>query len=1584
MNVPQRIITNLTMTEEVLTAFGDFVFIDYTVETFTATLKVFNQSDKWHSTSKFLILFQNLTENEVEILFAKLWQVNIYNAVVSADFATFFTWFPYLKHNDCGKYINLINVTKDPYTGFNCNILPIKNEKFEQLTEFVRKHLNRESLTLIDNTEDMNELFTSMDVPQQIITNVSMIEKVIQAFGDFLFIDHTIQSFTTTLKLFNKSDKWHSTSKFLIVCKNVTDIEIKVVFAKLWRVNIYYAVVSADFKTFFTWFPYSKENNCGKSFNLVNLTDPYKKKIPNDLDSCQFNITIAPYKLYFNETTRRGYLAELSNAIGKKLNLDINIINVHNYIEGMAVHGTYDLFIYDMENYNIEAGFLGVLDFQHLSNYQSEYSRPCIVNYMYILCPPREPIKPNMITLFSYTLSLPVFAVFLITTFLWKISCFNCNILPIKNQKFEQLTDFVTKHLNRKSLTLIDNTENMDQLFTSMDVPQRIITNISMVEELIQAFGDFVFIDNTIESFTTTLKLFNQSDKWHSTSKFLIVFKNLTDIEMKVVFAKLWRVNIYNVVVSADFITFFTWFPYSKENNCGKSFNVVNVTTDAYKEKIPNKFDSCQLNITMAPYKFYFNKTTKRGHPAELSKAIGKQLNLDINIVTVHDYIESLVVHGFNCNILPIKNEKFEQLTDFVTKHLNRASLTLIDNTENMDQLFTSTDVPQRIITNVSRVEEVVQAFGDFVFIDQTIESFTTTLKLFNQSDKWHSTSKFLILCKNLTGMEIKVVFAKLWRVNIYNAVVSSDFKTFFTWFPYSKENNCGKNFNVVNVTTNAYKEKIPNKLDSCQFNITVAPYKGYFNETTKRGYPAELSKAIGKQLNLDIDIVNVHDYIKSLAVHGTYDLFIYDMETYNIQAGLVAVFHFQHLPNYQAEYSRASNINYMYILCPPRKPIEPNMIMLFSYTLFLPIFAVFLTTTFLWKISCKLEFQETVFLVYKLFITLIIDFRKVSNVKITIYLLFFLWFSYYISTFYQTKLSAILTSPLLTPKIKNLDQFLKSNYRLLGDHALPEFVKPRGEDIVKKIRKKLIDSTNMADDLPKFLEEPKYGFAPSSHMLRTIKNVKDVEVMYDDPVCFNSNILPIKNEKFEKLTDFVTKHLNRQSLTLIDNTENMDQIFTSMDVPQRIIRNVSVVEEVVQAFGDFVFIDHTIESFTTTLKLFNQSDKWHSTSKFLILCKNLTDMEMKIVFAKLWRVNIYNAVVSADFKTFFTWFPYSKENNCGKGFNLVNLISDPYTEKIPNKLDSCQFNITMGPYKLYFNKTTRRGYLAELSKAIGKKLNLDINIVNVHNYIKSTIVHGTYDLFIYDMETYNIEAGFVGVFHFQQVPNYQAEYSRPSFINYIYILCPPREPIEPNMIMLFSYTMYLPVFAVFLITTFFWKISCKLQFQETIFLVYKLFITLIIDLRKVSNVKTTIYLSLVLWFSYYISTFYQTKLSAILTSPLLTPKIKNLDQFLKSNYRLMGDHALPEFVKPRGEKIVKKIRQKVLDLNNIADDLAKFLKEPTYGIAPSSHILRMIKNVKDIEVMYDDPVCILLIILLIFINPSEVQMYPSHKTDLT
>ncbi|KAI2473909.1 Ionotropic receptor 175 [Diabrotica virgifera virgifera] len=463
----------------------------------------------------------------------------------------------------------------------------------------------------------------------------------------------------------------------------------------------------------------------------------------------------------------------------------------------------------------------------------------------------------------------------------------------------------------------------------------------------------------------------------------------------------------------------------------------------------------------------------------------------------------------------------------------------------------------------------------------------------------------------------------------------------------------------------------------------------------------------------------------------------------------------------------------------------------------------------------------------------------------------------------------------------------------------------------------------------------------------------------------FNCKILPIKNEKYEKVTDFVTKYLSRESLTLIHNTENLDEIFSSIDIPQRIITNVSMVEEVIQAFGDFVFIDNTVESFANTLKVFNQSNKWHSTSKFLILFKNLTKMEMKDVFAKLWRVNIYNAVVSIDLITFFTWFPYSKENKCGTSFNLANVTTDPYTGKVPNKLESCQFNIIIAPYKLLFNETTRSGFLAEVSNAIGKKLNLDMNIVNVPDYIEGLTVYGTYDLFVYDMETYNIDAGFLGLLHYQHVPNYQSEYSRSSIVNYLYLICPAREPIEPNMIMLFSYTLYLPIGAVLLMTILLWQIPCKLQLEETIFLVYKLFITLSMDLRKVSNAKTTIYLSLFLWFSYHISTFYQTKLSAILTSPSLTPKMKTLDQFLKSKYPLVGDHALPTFLTHRDEDTVKKIRQKLIGFVDIVDDVAKFLKGPKYGFAPSSHILRMIKNVEDLEVLYDDPLTALSIHLL-------------------
>ncbi|KAI2474304.1 Ionotropic receptor 176 [Diabrotica virgifera virgifera] len=457
----------------------------------------------------------------------------------------------------------------------------------------------------------------------------------------------------------------------------------------------------------------------------------------------------------------------------------------------------------------------------------------------------------------------------------------------------------------------------------------------------------------------------------------------------------------------------------------------------------------------------------------------------------------------------------------------------------------------------------------------------------------------------------------------------------------------------------------------------------------------------------------------------------------------------------------------------------------------------------------------------------------------------------------------------------------------------------------------------------------------------------------------FGSKILPEKTEIYTHLPDFIQKYLNKYCISAVVDSNAVGSCLDYLEPPKRIITNITNANKLIQSFGDFVFIQNSIESLVITLTGFNKSQNWHSTSKFLILVRNLTESDLKTVFKQLWIFNIYNAVVSTDFKVFFTWFPYSKENNCGKNYNIIKVETmDPFIGKIPKKLNFCTFNITIGPTLVYFDETTKTGVYATLAKTIQKQLNLNLNLINVHDYIERLTKDDSYDLFIYDMVTYNIDAGFNGALYSRRIPDYECEYTRAVSRDYVYLISPPRQIIEPNMVIVFPYNLYFPLLAVFIISVVIWKILVKIKLKDAIFSMYRLYITMGIEMTNVISLKSvSVFLAFLFFFVYHICTFHQTKLSSVLASPQLTPKVKNLNQFLKSNYIFKCEPYVIYALMPRGEEIFREVEKRHVIITNMMNELGEFLEDPTYyGFAAITIYLRLVKNLKYAELMLDDP----------------------------
>ncbi|KAI2474290.1 Ionotropic receptor 174, partial [Diabrotica virgifera virgifera] len=453
------------------------------------------------------------------------------------------------------------------------------------------------------------------------------------------------------------------------------------------------------------------------------------------------------------------------------------------------------------------------------------------------------------------------------------------------------------------------------------------------------------------------------------------------------------------------------------------------------------------------------------------------------------------------------------------------------------------------------------------------------------------------------------------------------------------------------------------------------------------------------------------------------------------------------------------------------------------------------------------------------------------------------------------------------------------------------------------------------------------------------------------------SNITIPKFESYEKINNFVFKYFSGKSITIVSNATYVDDIPFSLKVATQIITNLDGMNTILQAHSNFIFLDRTIFSFLGTLNAFNRSRNWSSSSKFLVIFENIEKQQTIAAFRKLWEVNIYNAVIFTNFKTSFTWYPYSTESNCGKTINIVKTKRiNPFIKKIPYKLDNCKFSIANCPYVLFYDNKTNTGVTTSLIDTLGEKINLNISVLKYPDYLQHFVKYGNFDLLVYNLETFDLDAAVYGSYYGTRLTSYQCEYSVAAFINFFVIILPPRSRIEPNMVLVFAGNLYIPIVVTFIVLIIVWKITTKNSVEETIFTIYKLLVIVQLQFRQLKDIKSSLLLIFILYYCFHINCFHQTKLSSVLTSPVLSPKIKNVEQFLKTDYMLLSEHGIEEMVRPRGRETFNKIKEKRIETENAVGELERFFKEPKYGIAILGSHLNLVKNLQDIEVMYDDP----------------------------
>ncbi|KAI2474207.1 Ionotropic receptor 171, partial [Diabrotica virgifera virgifera] len=455
---------------------------------------------------------------------------------------------------------------------------------------------------------------------------------------------------------------------------------------------------------------------------------------------------------------------------------------------------------------------------------------------------------------------------------------------------------------------------------------------------------------------------------------------------------------------------------------------------------------------------------------------------------------------------------------------------------------------------------------------------------------------------------------------------------------------------------------------------------------------------------------------------------------------------------------------------------------------------------------------------------------------------------------------------------------------------------------------------------------------------------------------CLISNLDTTSNQSnCTALLDF----LNPYSTMIISSQSNIDHDIVFSPNPKRIITNLAK-NGLLHKDENIIFVERNLVDFQRTLNLFNKSSRWQSKSKFLVILEELNnDNDMITLFQSLWRINIYNAVVDLGSNRFYTWYPYAKENQCGTKFNIKRVEEeDPLIGKIPRKLHNCNLNIIspISEFKIYYDDNGKKGFIPSYLNTVGKKLGLKVNFKSINNYFKHQSKYGNHELLMYDLETFNIEGAIYGAHFDMLLPGYQCEYSTTMYKTIMYLICPPRRQMVPNLLVLFSLKIYFIYMLSILLIAVVWKLFCRLQFGVALMDTYRLFVALQTGVKRILNPKTSLFLMLVIWYSTHMNLFYQTELSSKLTSPTLTPKIKTIEDFLNSDLKVCSNPAMDVMMLPRGLDTYNRFTSKTINSVNFLEAFNLFLEKPEHAYILLSNLLYQLKNIKDFEVMYDDP----------------------------
>ena len=449
-------------------------------------------------------------------------------------------------------------------------------------------------------------------------------------------------------------------------------------------------------------------------------------------------------------------------------------------------------------------------------------------------------------------------------------------------------------------------------------------------------------------------------------------------------------------------------------------------------------------------------------------------------------------------------------------------------------------------------------------------------------------------------------------------------------------------------------------------------------------------------------------------------------------------------------------------------------------------------------------------------------------------------------------------------------------------------------------------------------------------------------------------------------LKNFMEQHFNKETVVIISfNFRNWNKFVQSLlnEIRPKIITNPQNFNKMATTSKNYIIVEDTPEILNASLEklLYNIDHK----GRFLIIFQNnLTEDDVRTTFKTLWNYYIHNTVIVTNSTNFHTWYPYNSENHCG---STINLVTNPkslnmFAHKIPPTFNGCNVSITWNNFSYAIRTPQDRlnpGFAIRSLETIAELLKIRINYLSENtNYFHENSKVGSYETLTEDMTTRKIDLGFVIIGLTHRLSN-KVQLLKPFFKSKYYFVFPPRKKIHASqkMFAIFSATTWSVIFVSFVAMTFVWKYLNRVSLPSSFFFVFQMSFQSVCQPKEM--VFRLVFLLFVLYVTY-LSWFYLGKMSSILTRPSYEPKIKKIDDIIRSDKRLIFKTMFERYLATFGNQTFENlIKRRIEDSNEMHyyEIIENFVRRKDHGIIMAGTDLAWIKNWESLEIVYRDEV---------------------------